>query len=308
MRLTVAIGVSAILSMSAIGAPAQPAATGQPSPTYSESFMIDATSPDGTEEIAVRLERFPARGVGTLWVMAFFGDQLYSVVQEDVPLDGLRGRAPVESPHVAVAVAGPVTARFERTGTGAALTTTVRAEARAHATTEPPLGPGPFPLTVETRFEAWHPPVNVRTGRSEVMGSVHATIQTPAGVRTLEVPGNWHEQVGERARFGPRFTYLTAQGPNLGLLAVQRADTVYGYAWLAGRVAAVRTFTIDPIGRPERNMRVELETGQVIAGKATVKRRNSVPIEGQRRPGSTIVLSTNIGTMAGHLNDWQPRD
>jgi hypothetical protein len=308
MRLTVAIGASAILLLSAIGAPAQPSGAAQPSPTYSESFMIDATSPDGTEEIAVRLERFPARGVGTLWVMAFFGDQVYSVVQEDVPLDGLRGRVPVESSDVAVAVTGPVTARFERTATDAALTATVRAAARAHATTEPPLGPGSLPLTVEARFEAWHRPVNVRIGRSEVMGSVHATIRTPAGVRTLEVPGNWHEQVGERARFGPRFTYLTAQGPNLGLLAVQRAETVYGYAWLAGQVAAVRAFTIDPIGLSERTMRVELENGQVIAGKATVKRLNSIPIEGQRRPGSTIVLTTNVGTLAGHLNDWQPRD
>jgi hypothetical protein len=70
----------------------------------------------------------------------------------------------------------------------------------------------------------------------------------------------------------------------------------------------VRTFTIDPLGPPERNMRVELETGQAIAGKAIVKRRNSIPIEGQRRPGSTIVLTTNVGPMAGHLNDWQPRN
>jgi hypothetical protein len=270
--------------------------------------MVDATSPDGTEEIAVRLERFPARGVGTLWVMAFLGDQLYAAVQEDIPLDGLGGRTAVEGQSVAVAVKGPATARFERTAKGTAVTATVRAVARAHATTEPPLGPGPLALTVDARFEAWHRPVNVRAGRSEVMGSVRATIQTPSGVRTLEVPGNWHEQVGERARFGPRFTYLTAQGKDLGLLAVQRADSVYGYAWLAGRVAAVRTFTIDPLGPPERNMRVELETGQAIAGKAIVKRRNSIPIEGQRRPGSTIVLTTNVGPMAGHLNDWQPRN
>jgi hypothetical protein len=281
---------------------------GQVSPTYAESFMIDGTSPSGTEEIAVRLARFPARGVGSLWVMAFFDDQLYSVVQEDVPLDGLSARAAVESSHVAVAVTGPVTARFERRVTGAALTATVRAVARAHATTEPPLGLGTLAVTVDARFQSWHRPVNVRPGRNEAMGSVDATIQTPAGVRRLEVPGNWHEQVGERARFGPRFTYLTAQGQGLGLLAVNRAEIVYGYAWLAGQIATVRTFTIDPVGRTERTVRVELDNGEVIAGKATVKRQNSVPIEGQRRPGSTVILTTNVGTMAGHLNDWQPRD
>ena len=50
------------------------------------------------------------------------------------------------------------------------------------------------------------------------------------------------------------------------------------------------------------------DSGQVIEGEAAVRRQNSVPIEGQRRPGSTVVLTTNVGKMAGHLNDWQPRD
>ncbi len=35
---------------------------------------------------------------------------------------------------------------------------------------------------------------------------------------------------------------------------------------------------------------------------------SSVPIEGQRRSSLTVILTTNVGTMAGHLNDWQPRD
>jgi hypothetical protein len=32
----------------------------------------------------------------------------------------------------------------------------------------------------------------------------------------------------------------------------------------------------------------------------------SVPIEGIRRPGSSVVVDSNIGRLTGSLNDWNP--
>lgn len=36
------------------------------------------------------------------------------------------------------------------------------------------------------------------------------------------------------------------------------------------------------------------------------EKSSKVPIEGVRRPGSSVVVESNLGVMLGSLNDWQP--
>jgi hypothetical protein len=156
----------------------------------------------------------------------------------------------------------------------------------------------------------------------EVFGTVEGTITTPRGVHRLSGRGKYHEQTGERPRFAGAFTYFAIQGDGGSLLArVGEAapappttpaaprpgsGATWGFALLDGETVAVKTFTIDPLGTPERAFSVELADGRTIEGETEIVRETSVPIEGERRPSATVAVSTNLGRMIGHLNDWQP--
>jgi hypothetical protein len=283
------------------------------SPTYAESSALVAMTDDGATEIGLRIARFPGNGKGTLWLSAFVGDERYGVALEDVDLAGVGGATPVDQAQVRFAVGGSATASIEcRERDTAAMVCTARAEAMTHEDFNPPLGVGTRPLKIEAVFHARHAGDRTRSGRMEVFGTVEATITTPRGVHRIASRGKYHEQTGERPRFAGAFTYFAVQGEGGSLLARLGGSagggtaSVAGFALLGGAVVPVKTFTIDPLGAPERAFRVELADGRTIEGKTSIVRETSVPIEGERRPSATVLVSTNLGRMTGHLNDWRP--
>jgi len=135
------------------------------------------------------------------------------------------------------------------------------------------------------------------------LGRVSATLRTSSGVFTFGGPGKWHEQTGNRLRFAAPFTYLTAASRDHGLLAVARQPAPFGFAWIGRDTIRVNTVRIaPPAGR--RAFTVELEDGRRIDGETRTIRTISTPVEGQRRPSATIVVTSTIGDMIGHVNDW----
>jgi S-formylglutathione hydrolase len=277
------------------------------SPTYAESSALVAMSDDGSTEIGLRIARFPGRREGTLWLSAFAGDERYGVALDDVDLGGFSGATPVERDQARFAVGGPASASIEcRQRHTAEMICTARAEAMTHEDLHPPLGAGSHRLRVEAVFRARHAGDLARAGRMEVFGTVEATIETPRGAHSFTSRGKYHEQTGDRPRFAGPFTYFAVQGERGSLLARGGGGTTFGFALLDGETVKVDTFTIDPLGTPQRAFRVELEDGRTLEGRTEVVRETSVPIEGQRRPSATVEVSTNLGPMIGHLNDWQP--
>ena len=272
-------------------------------PAYAESVEISGLTEDGASEFEVRLARFPPRSSGTLWATVCLRDQVYNVALDDVRL-AAPGRTRVEDADVRFEVSGAsqTSARLERHRDGP-LIGTARVEVSAHRSVDPPSGAGSEPVTIEARFESAHSPVQVLPARLEVMGRVSATVRTPAGLFTIAGPGKWHEQTGNRPRFAAPFTYLTATGRDHGLLAVARQPAPFGFAWVGGATIKVRAVTIAaPADR--RAFTVELEDGRRIDGETRTIRTISTPIEGQRRPSATIAVTSSIGDMIGHLNDW----
>ncbi len=276
------------------------------SPTYAESADLDAFTADASQEISIRLGRFPRRGSATLWMTVCLGDKVYSAALEDLKLGSFQGRTPVEAEKVSFTVAGDGEARLLRTS-NSALHASARVSAGAHESAEPPPGSGPIHIRIEADFESGHRPVQVRPGRMEVMGHASAAIHVAGRTTKLRGLGKWHEQVGDRPRFAPAFTYLNIIGDRIGLLAGSRRTGAYGYAWMGEQIAMVKSAAFDPIG-PRRKFRVELEGGKVIEGEAITHRIVSVPIEGRQRPGATVLVSSSLGRMTGHLNDWDPKD
>jgi hypothetical protein len=276
------------------------------SPTYAESAALDVFTPDATDEVAIRLGRFPGRGNATLWVTVCFGDQVYSAALDNLNLGAFRDRTPVETEKVNFGVFGAAEARMARTS-NASLRGSVRVTAGAHETAEPPPGAGPVHVAIEATFESSHRPVHVRPGRMEVMGHANATVHIAGRTRRVRGYGKWHEQVGDRPRFAPAFTYFNVIGNRAGLLAVWRKAGAYGYAWTGDKIVAVKVAQFDPAAA-RRKFRVELEDGRTIEGEAVTERVISEPIEGSRRPGATVRVTSSLGPMTGHLNDWNPKD
>ena len=128
------------------------------------------------------------------------------------------------------------------------------------------------------------------------------------GGRVVEVVGrgHWHEQHGPRPRFAGAFTYVTLRGAHLSLVAAKTQARDSGFVVRGGRNGTVARVTIDPPA-PERRLRLELESGEVIDATARVTHAFSVAVEGQRRPGTVVVVDTPYGPLTGLINDWQPQ-
>lgn len=274
------------------------------SPVYAESCALVGMSSDGAQEISLRLARFPVKGEGTLWANVCFGNQVWCAAIDHVSLGEFKGRTRVEDESARFAVAGENNGWLARTRRGS-LKGTSKFTVGAHPSAEPPPGSGTVPLLIEARFESSHRPVNARPGRTEVMGRVWATVRTPSGARKFNGVGKWHEQVGDRPRFAQAFTYLSVMGERSGLLATKLTNGAFGYVWTGEQIVMVKAMEIEPIAR-RRKFRVTLENGRVVAGEAVTQRIISVPIEGQRRPGATVLVTSDLGELVGHLNDWQP--
>src|SRR5262245_50355158 len=272
-------------------------------PAYAESIEISGLSEDASSEFEVRLARFPPRSSGTLWATVCLGDQVYNVALDEVSL-AVPGRTRVEEvdARFEVSDASGTSALLERHRDGSVIGR-ARVAVSAHRSADPPPGTGSEPVMLDAHFESAHPPVRVLPARVEVMGRVSATVRTPSGAFTIAGPGKWHEQTGNRPRFAAAFTYLTATSRDHGLLAVQRQPVPFGFAWMGGETIKIKTVTSAPPA-DRRAFTVELENGRRIEGETRTIRTISTPIEGQRRPSATIKVTSTIGDMIGHINDW----
>jgi hypothetical protein len=272
---------------------------------YAESAAISAVTEDLTAEVGFRLGRFPGQRTASLWSRAQLGDLGLSV-SETTPLGPGAGPTRFDGRAVVYEETGDFELRLERAAADRRpFIATAHVAAKAQATADPTPGAGVIPFLVDLRFQALHPPVQVKPERLEVFGTVEATVRTDTRQLTFTAPGKLHEQRGPRERFAPAFTYLGVVGRQAGLLAVDHGGGAYGYAWLNGEITPVESVWIAPPG-PARRFDVVLAGGGRVVGVAELVRASSDIVEGKRRPGSTVVARTPFGPMVGQLNDWLP--
>jgi hypothetical protein len=309
-----------VLAFAVSLAPAARAADAEvPGPQYRESVALGAMSLDGATELSIRLARHPAGNSGSVWMHLAIDGEAWSLVEEDLHLRAEPGpvaadgptpiaATPVAEDAVEFRAGGRGDVRFEsRMRHSPAMRGEMLATLYAHPSRDPEPGPGDVPIRFELTFNADGPGGRLNEGsRWELFGRVHGRVIVGGRVHQIDLPGKWHEQVGERPVFAPAFTYLNVQGERFGLLAIDLDGRAVGFAAEAGRTVPVVRFEIEPPGQPLRRFEAELDGGEVIAGSARVVQSWWVPVEGQRRPGSGVVVDSNRGPLAGSLNDWQP--
>lgn len=288
----------------------------QPPPHYAESVMVQSLSRNGLEEVSLRLARFPGHmsghpgnGIAHVWVHVATRRGAWSLVEESFELTR-PGATPVGDDQADFhAVRGTQWLRYEaeRRNSGR-LRGRVSGRLLVAPTRHPLVRTGSLPLLIDTEFEARSPGYRSPANRWEITGRLCGMLQI--GGKTLQIDhdhGKWHEQTGPRARFAPAFTYLNVQNDRVALLAIGFERGASGYALIGDESLDVRAFAIDPAGSTERNFVVTLEDGRRVEGRCRVVQVWSVPIEGQRRPGSSVLAESNLGTLWGALNDWKPQ-
>ncbi|MEX0941483.1 MAG: hypothetical protein WD002_02955 [Pseudomonadales bacterium] len=275
-------------------------------PEYAESMAVSGLQEDTTFSFIVRLARFPLKRKATLWVSAYIDGIDYAVTDEALSLSHDQA-TPIAKQEVEFEASGGSRAAFRSFDRHSAkMHGVVFAGSKAHKGEHPEPGSGSLPIVIETAFKVSHTPANVRPGRMEMMGRVAGTIMLGGDSWQFDMPGKWHEQVGPRPNFAPAFTYLFVQGEGIGIMTSKHARSAFGYLLANGETIAINDMQIEPYGNNPRAFTVTLEYGHQINGNARIIRETSVPIEGKRRPGATVIVDSDIGRMVGVLNDWNP--
>jgi hypothetical protein len=279
---------------------------------YAESVMVFALSEDGEVEISLRLARFVLTGKATIWFHIATPEGAWSLADES--FETSNNATPVNA-EVASFVARRKdqsisfhSAQRQESQMQGKVTGVLNVQPTRH----PTLGEGSLPVSIELNYTSDSPGYRSPNGRWEMTGVVTGSVTVNGKTTALRNAGKWHEQTGPRAQFAPAFTYFNVQNKNVALLAIAFAGGVSGYGMLNGKLQTLQAFEIEDSASAPRRFKAVLvdastQTEQVIAGSARVVQSWSVPIEGQRRPGSAVIVDSSAGKMFGSLNDWQPK-
>ncbi|MCR9261888.1 MAG: hypothetical protein NXH95_19395 [Pseudomonadaceae bacterium] len=278
---------------------------------YAESTMLFALSADGEQEVSLRLARFPLTGKATVWLHIADGEAAWAMAHEQ--FESSNQATPVNEDVAEFGAGlGTQTVKFvSQKRNGEQMLGHLSAELLAVASRHPELGEGVVPVSVDLMYRSSSAGYRSATGRWEMTGSVSGTVTVQGKTIVFDDPGKWHEQIGPRARFAPAFTYFNVQNESVALLAIAFAQGVSGYAMLNGEIYELQSFEIQGPDATPRKFEAQFYDArtdelQRIEGRARAVQQWSVPIEGQRRPGTAVIVETNLGEMFGSLNDWQP--
>jgi len=277
------------------------------SENYAESVMIGMISDDGTQELSLRLARFPSKDKAHVWLHITDGKTAWSVVDESFRLTDQQPTSVSDEAVSFSAMSGTQSLSFTSTNRHHPnVFGTVVGNITADETRAPTAGTGHTPVKLNLGFKSTSAGFRSKNGRWEMTGVVSGKVDIGGKTFQPNGPGKWHEQTGVRARFAPAFTYLNLQGKDVTLLAIGFKKGTLGYAILQDQIFAVVDFGIDPSNSDQRKFTATLDNGDIIEGITSVTQRWSVPIKGKVRPGSTVVAETSVGRLVGSLNDWDP--
>lgn len=279
---------------------------------YAESVMVFALSADGTDEVSLRLARFPDSGLATIWLHIATQGGAWSLAHESFLLEhneATNVRDDIAAFGAQMDDEQVVFATTDRNSLH--MRGHVRANLNVNATRHPAVEKRTVPVSLDLRFEGASQGFRSKANRWELTGRLTGTVTVAGKYFGIDGEGKWHEQTGSRAQFAPAFTYFNVQGDQLALLAIAFADRISGYVRMGDLMLGVKAFTIDPItaGSASTGFRaftLTASNGDVVEGRARVVQAWSVPIEGIRRPGTAVLVDSNRGALLGTLNDWQP--
>lgn len=275
-------------------------------PTYSESVMVMMANAAERTALTLRICRFPDEDMTWLWCHVLAEGRLHAFTRHDLPCTGERingrpGQANYDTPGVPEVRLGRALGPDGVSGAGFA------GDLRFHRSTQAPHGPGDVRGVFSGQFEAARDlSRHARTGRTEVMGLVRATLAIGGKTLTLDGPGKFHEQHQTQPRFIDPFRYTWLWTGTEGGVVTGYRDGVRGAWSLAGRDLEAESLDISapaPVRRMTLGLRGEAAP-RVVRIRSLA--RYQIPIFGETWRGSFVAAQTGARQMAGIVNEWRP--
>ena len=276
--------------------------------SYAESVMLGLLSLDGSTDLSIRLARFPSKNKAEIWIHLATPEGAWSLVDDSFQLT---------TNLVTEVTNNEVSFSASRTGQHIQFHSTARDSKSMRGqisgqlllvnTRHPINEQGSIPFSFDLAFSASSEGFRSKSNRWELTGLVQGIVKINGEEMSLSESGKWHEQVGNRPKFAPAFTYLNLQNDALSLLAIKLEKRSVGYVRLNGKLTSIENFTIEAHGDNEHQFHISFDGGKSISGVTSEAQQWSVPIEGVTRPGSSVLVNSNFGTMTGTLNKWHPK-
>ncbi len=282
---------------------------------YAESIQAHLLSADGRNDLSIRLARFPHRGQAHVWFHFASPRGAYSLVDDTFNTDA--GVTAFGAGCIALQASNrsgqTLTLNREKLD-GQVTISIIRANLLVSKTRHPQTGSGTIPVEFRLEFLSGKKAWQSTSGRLELTGKGRGEVCVQEGEddnmcvqkQNIEGAAKWHEQRGSRSHFAPPFIYLNAHNEDASLLVIRFRNRVQGYVTADGSTHGIQRAIIEGPGSEERKFEITLDNHRVVRGIARVVQRWSVPIEGTRRPGSSVLIDSDIGLLAGSLNDWVP--
>ena len=270
---------------------------------WSESIYADCVTADGKTGYMLRLCRYPDQATSWLWAWVFTPDNIYGFNNHYLPCP--EQRSIVEDPDLTYEQPGDSYAIFHRQGSrnnpqGASVSINVM----AHEGIIAPHESGPISMAVEAHMSSHTPPWRINPYRSEWIGKTRGKMTVNGQEIDIQGFGHWHEQHQKAPRFQTPFIYLTLRGKNLCLIGTITQTEKLGHVVKSSGVEKIINMDISPLGE-QRQIRIELDNGEVLDGTIFTRHRYSTPIYDQQRPGTLVNATFREERLSGCVNNWQ---
>lgn len=272
---------------------------------WSESALLQGVSRDASIGFIVGIDRFPGRRTASVWAWAFLPGEVYGYVEEGLPDSDQRlPLAPTEATYD-VDVPGTAARLSRILHEGSTRGGRAFARVGAHGLPDGAAGLGPIPLAVGGTMATERTAGFSMNNRVQVLGAVTGSIEVARRGVQFRGYGYWRERRDATSRYDRPFTYASLCGDELALVAVATPTWASGFACRSGLVP-VEGFEVDALA-PERRLRVYLDDGSRIEGRAEAQHQFSIPAGGQRLCGQLVTFDTAAFRLAGVIYDWEPQ-
>ena len=270
---------------------------------WSESIYADCVTPDGKTGYMLRLCRYPDQATAWVWAWVFTPEKIYGYNHHYLPCR--QQRSIVEDPDLTYEQSGEPKTIFHRSGSrnnpqGAS----VKVEVMAHEGQKAPHESGPIPLIIESQMVSVTPPWRINPYRSEWIGDVDGKIRVAGQEINIQGLGHWHEQHQKAPRFQTPFIYLTLRGKNFSLIGTITETERLGHVVRSSQVDKIVNMQITAPGE-QRQIKVTLESGEIIGGSIFTTHNYATPIYEKHRPGTLVTAQFGEERLSGCVNNWQ---
>lgn len=288
-----------------------------PSPSFTESTLLDLVTADGRSGFMVRIARHVDEGRAWVWLVAFSPHGVFGFAEDRLSCshDRTTDDGSMATYEAQFGLERGIEAVLSRRGSslvpvGGACVVDVR----GHGVPDIPRGPGADRIRLEATFEIRGQRAGSNLpGRTESIAEVDARLSVAGQTFSLSGLGQFHEQLQDAPRFDTPFTYLSLRGQHLSMIGLRGPRAGGAVLITDSKTEARQGLDVEPIDLENVMKTRKFRVGSLgnlapsVSGTAEPTLFYSIPIGTGRRPSLIVRGEIEGHSVSGFINDWVPR-